>query len=33
MNVEEVRQFCVGMGGVTEGFPFDEVTLLVNIFR
>ena len=31
MNVEEVRQFCVGMGGVTEGFPFDEVTLVIKV--
>jgi len=33
MNVEEVRQICIAKKGVTEGFPFDETTLFVNIFR
>ena len=31
MNVEEVRQFCVGKKGVTEGFPFDDVTLVIKV--
>lgn len=32
MNVEEIRQICLGMKGVTECFPFGETTLVVNIF-
>jgi predicted DNA-binding protein (MmcQ/YjbR family) len=31
MNVEEVRQICIAMKGVTEGFPFDEVTLVLKV--
>ena len=31
MNIEEVRQFCVSKKGVTEGFPFDEETLVIKV--
>ncbi len=31
MNVEQVRQICIAMKGVTEGFPFDEVTLVLKV--
>jgi len=31
MNVEEVRQFCIAKKGVSEGFPFDEVTLVIKV--
>jgi predicted DNA-binding protein (MmcQ/YjbR family) len=31
MNVEEVRQICIAKKGVTEGFPFDEVTLVIKV--
>jgi predicted DNA-binding protein (MmcQ/YjbR family) len=28
MNVEELREYCISKKGVTESFPFDEVTLV-----
>ena len=31
MNVEEVRQICVAKKGVTEGFPFDDTTLVLKV--
>lgn len=31
MNVEQVRQFCTEKKGVTEGFPFDDVTLVLKV--
>jgi len=31
MNIEEVRQICVAKKGVTEGFPFDETTLVIKV--
>lgn len=31
MNVEEVRQICIAKKGVTEGFPFDETTLVLKV--
>jgi predicted DNA-binding protein (MmcQ/YjbR family) len=31
MNVEEVRQICIAKNGVTEGFPFDETTLVIKV--
>ncbi len=31
MNVEEVRQFCIAKSGVTEGFPFDDTTLVLKV--
>lgn len=31
MNVEDVRQICLARSGVTEGFPFDEDTLVIKV--
>jgi len=31
MNVEEYRDFCMTKKGVTEGFPFDENTLVFKV--
>ncbi len=31
MNIEEYREFCLGMPGVTEDFPFDEETLVFKV--
>ena len=31
MNIEEFRQFCIAKKGVTEEFPFDEVTLVFKV--
>lgn len=33
MNVEEIREFCLQKKGVTEGFPFDEVTLVFKVLN
>ena len=31
LNVEEIRQLCIARAGVTEGFPFDEETLVLKV--
>ena len=31
MNIEEYRDFCMAKKGVTEGFPFDEKTLVSKV--
>ncbi len=31
MNVEEARQLCISRKGITEGFPFDETTLVLKV--
>lgn len=31
MNVEEIREYCIKKPHVTEGFPFDEDTLVFKI--
>ena len=31
MNVEEVRQICIARKGVTESFPFDDLTLVLKV--
>ena len=31
MNVEEFREYCLSKKGVTEGFPFDEKTLVFKV--
>ncbi len=31
MNIEEFRQYCIFKKGVTEEFPFDEVTLVFKV--
>lgn len=31
MNIEEFRDYCIRKKGVTEGFPFDETTLVFKV--
>ena len=31
MNIEEYREYCLSIKGVTESFPFDEHTLAYKI--
>lgn len=31
MNIEEFRDYCLTKKGVTEGFPFDETTLVFKV--
>ena len=31
MNIEEFRDYCLSFPGVTEGFPFDESTLVFKV--
>jgi predicted DNA-binding protein (MmcQ/YjbR family) len=31
MNIEELREYCISKPGVTEEFPFDEVTLVFKV--
>ena len=31
MNIEELRDFCLSLKGVTEHFPFDEKTLVFKV--
>lgn len=31
MNIEDLRQFCLNLPGVTEHTPFDEVTLVYKV--
>ena len=31
MNIEQIREYCINKKGVTEGFPFDEVTLVFKV--
>ena len=31
MNVEDFRDYCLNKKGVTEGFPFDETTLVFKV--
>ena len=31
MNIEELRDECLSLKGVTEHFPFDEVTLVLKV--
>ena len=31
MNIEELREYCISKPGVTEDFPFDEVTLVFKV--
>ena len=31
MNIEELREYCISKKGVTEGFPFDEFTLVFKV--
>ncbi len=31
MNIEEIRDYCLKMNGVTEGFPFGDDTLVFKV--
>ncbi len=31
MNIEQFREYCLAKKGVTEDFPFDEVTLCIRV--
>jgi len=31
MNIEEYRDYCLSKKGVTEGFPFDQKTLVFKV--
>lgn len=31
MNIESLREYCLSLKGVTEGFPFDEETLVFKV--
>lgn len=31
MNIETVREYCLSKTGVTEAFPFDEVTMVFRV--
>lgn len=31
MNIEELRELCLNLKGVEEGFPFDEETLVFKV--
>ena len=31
MHIEELRDFCIAKKGVTEDFPFDDVTLVFKV--
>ncbi|HDO06220.1 MAG TPA: MmcQ/YjbR family DNA-binding protein [Bacteroidetes bacterium] len=31
MNIEKIREYCLGKPAVTESFPFDEVTLVFKV--
>jgi len=33
MNSEEIREYCLAKPGVTEGFPFDEQTLVFKVMN
>ncbi|MFK7948937.1 MAG: MmcQ/YjbR family DNA-binding protein [Saprospiraceae bacterium] len=33
MNIEEFRNYCLSKKGVTEDFPFDEVTLVFKVMN
>ncbi|MBN1819566.1 MAG: MmcQ/YjbR family DNA-binding protein [Prolixibacteraceae bacterium] len=33
MNIEDLREFCLSLKDVTEGFPFDETTLVFKIHK
>lgn len=31
MNIEQVREYCISKPYTTEGFPFDEDTLVIKV--
>ena len=30
MNIEDLREYCISLPDTTEGFPFDDVTLVIK---
>ena len=33
MDIEQLRDYCITKKGVTEHFPFDEVTLVFKVMN
>lgn len=33
MDIEKLREYCLSKKGVTEGFPFDETTLVFKVMN
>ena len=33
MHIEQLREYCIAKKGVTEHFPFDEVTLVFKVMN
>ena len=33
MNVEIIREYCLSKKGVTESFPFDDVSLVMKVMN
>ena len=33
MNIEEFRAYCLNKENVSEGFPFDEITLVIKVHQ
>lgn len=33
MNVETIRKYCLSKRGVTESFPFDDVSLVIKVMN
>lgn len=33
MNIEEIRDYCLGKKGVTESFPFNETVLVFKVMN
>lgn len=33
MHIEQLRDFCISKKGVTEHFPFDEITLVFKVMN
>jgi len=33
MHIEQLREYCIAKKGVTENFPFDNVTLVLKVMR
>jgi len=31
MNIEEIREYCISKQGVSEGFTFNDTTLVMNV--
>jgi len=31
MNVEELHEYCLSIKGATDGFPFDDVSLVIKV--